>query len=247
MFDIAKAGKSLFDILKIFAIKSPGIGLTINDSKVEIVTSGKQLFEINDEGTFKMPLAIEERLRTRLSKLPDDLIDIQYTETLIGNLIKNTAMLRLNHLGFCYCSSRRAEEIINIVNTIKTSGWNLYEEEANEAAMWLYVGNITDIDSPLLEIMPMPDISMHDKWLDYYLPHIQIDIDTGLASENLKEILAESFSPLRKPLRMTVIDGITYSWRIRLGAISGVNIDIDLGTNSRNREYRNKYLLKKII
>ena len=85
-----------------------------------------------------------------------------------------------------------------------------------------------------------------DPQIDFFLSHIQIDIDTTLDSSGIEDVVKEVFNNSVKLYHVAIINGITYIVRNRLGVIDGVNIFIDLATNSRNVKSHRQINLKKI-
>ena len=82
--------------------------------------------------------------------------------------------------------------------------------------MWLFLGNVDKWDDPTLEFVLIKNTSDPDK--DYWLPHIQIDVDTTLSPNQINDLIQEVYSGKIKPFPI-VIDGTTYIMRCRLGRI----------------------------
>lgn len=178
------------------------------------------------------------------SKLSNDLIDLELLEKLVGRLTKNNSIIRLSHIGFCYKVLSAIDEKIRISNLVKESDLDLYQEESNDDGLWLFVGDANKWEEPVIELIPIE--STNDKYVDYWLPHIQIDIDTNLTGEEIDNIVKSIFGNKIIPFCIK-IDGSTYIIRNRLGVIDGVNIFLDLATNSRNVKYLRQELWKKIV
>lgn len=124
------------------------------------------------------------------------------------------------------------------------SGQYLYEEPSNDLGLWLFIGDTSNWENPLFELVPVEDTS--DKWVDYWLPHVQIDLDTKLDAKSIEKLSKEHFGNDILPYQVTVIDGIVYAVRLRLGVIDGVNINLDLGTSNRNTKYVRENLLRRV-
>ena len=77
----------------------------------------------------------------------------------------------------------------------------------------------------------------------YWLPHIQIDIDTKLLSSQIEKLVINIYG--RKPFPI-VIDGKKYIMRLRLGRIDGVNLFLDLATHLRDVDYLKHAIWKKV-
>ncbi|KKP67020.1 MAG: hypothetical protein UR68_C0012G0020 [Candidatus Roizmanbacteria bacterium GW2011_GWA2_35_19] len=182
-------------------------------------------------------------LEDQKSKLKDELVDFKLFKDLVMILNTNNSIVRLNHIGFGYRVKSQQFEKQRLINlAIKTNQF-LYEEESNDFALWLFLGDTTNWEKPLIEFVPVEQDHLE---IDYFLPHIQIDIDTTLNANEIESITEEVFNTSIKPYRVAVINGITYIVRNRLGVIDGVNIFIDLATNSRNVKFHRQNYLKKI-
>src|SRR3989344_7973122 len=102
---------------------------------------------------------------------------------------------------------------------------------------------LTVWQNPMVELIPIEKSA--DKWIEYWLPHIQIDIDTTLTEEEIKKHTTDAFGSLVKPFSIT-IDNVVYIVRNRLGVVDGVNIILDLATNSRDVKYQRQTLFEKV-
>ncbi len=184
-----------------------------------------------------------ELLSNRKSKLNDQLIDLNLLKNLLVYLDKNGLIVRLNHVGFGYRVDSQQEEKQRLIRLVKKTDQHLYEEESNDFALWLFLGNVSQREKPLIEFVP---VEKDHPEIDYFLPHIQFDIDTKLNADEIEETVKRVCHNLIQPYRIVVIDGITYVVRNRLGVVDGVNIFLDLATRSRNVEYHRKNILKRI-
>jgi len=178
------------------------------------------------------------------SKLSNNLIDLELLEKLIDQLTKINSLIRLSHIGFCYKVPSTSDEKIRITNLVKKSNLHLYQEESNDDGLWLFVGNADKWEEPVIELLPIE--STDDEYVEYWLPHIQIDIDTNLTGKEIDKIVRSIFGEKIIPYFIK-IDGTTYIIRNRLGVIDGVNIFLDLATNSRKVQYSRQELWKKIV
>lgn len=177
------------------------------------------------------------------SILTDQEVDISLLRKLVSRLLNNS-LIRLNHIGFCYkVESQEAEKQKLSELTVK-SKFHLYQEESNDYGLWLFLGNTSDWHDPMIELLPVEKTS--DKWVDYWLPHIQIDLDTRLTSNELENVIKLAYEDRIKPFPI-VINGTTYILRSRLGITSGVNIFLDLTTNARKVQYHRQNILKLIV
>ncbi|KKP87047.1 MAG: hypothetical protein UR89_C0008G0019 [Candidatus Roizmanbacteria bacterium GW2011_GWA2_35_8] len=177
------------------------------------------------------------------SKLKNQIIDITSIKRLIEVLNHNDSIIRLNHIGFCYKVASQENEKKRIAEIVQKTNFHLYQEESNDDGLWLFIGNTKKWEKPLLELLPIE--KSDDRWVEYFLPHIQFDVDTNLTAEDINKLAKKVFSKNITPYHI-IIDGITYIVRNRLGVIDGVNIFLDLATNSRNVKFHRQNILRKI-
>lgn len=223
------------DLQKIIKIISENENLYFFHPKLANISKDKINTPIGDALTL---------FSNKKSKLPNDLIDLELLEKLVSQLTKKNSLIRLSHIGFCYKVLSANDEKIRITNLAKESDLDIYQEESNDDSLWLFVGDTNKWEEPVIELIPIE--STNDKYVDYWLPHIQIDIDTNLTGEEIDEIVKSIFGKKIIPYFIK-IDGITYIIRNRLGVIDGVNIFLDLATNSRKAKYLRQELWKKIV
>lgn len=198
------------------------------------------LFRIEDD-ELVTPLAEDtlSSLFSYRSKRVEGLIEQSVVKELIDTIRAGENFKGINHIGFCYKVASKENEVKRIVHETSHKGYAVYQEPSNDEAPWLFVGDISEITDPLLELLPHNG-STTDPYVDYWLPHIQFDIDTGLSPEEIetlvKKFIRRPFTPY--PIR---IDGITYIQRVNLGCIEGVNLMLDLSTNNRDINYRRQW------
>lgn len=169
--------------------------------------------------------------------LPDEFRSQSLIQNLINDIRASGNYKGINHIGFCYKVASKGAEAKRLIDVAKSSNTPIYREPSNDEGDWLFVGDFSDdITNPVLEIIPHEG-NTNDKWADYWLPHIQFDIDTGLSPDEIKAIVRKYISDRFVPYSIQ-IDGITYIQRVRLGCVEGVNIYLDLATNNRNPNYR---------
>jgi hypothetical protein len=130
-----------------------------------------------------------------------------------------------------------------LIKLVQKTSFHLYEEESNDFGLWLFMGNINNWQNFLVEFVP---VNKSQEIYDEFLPHIQIDVDTKLNASEIENLIKKYFGGEVKPYRIAVINGITYIVRLELGILDGVNIFLDLATNSRNVKYHRENFLKKI-
>lgn len=126
----------------------------------------------------------------------------------------------------------------------QTRGWHVYEEPSVNEGLWLFVGDTEPWKNPLLEFIPVAET--RNRWAAYWLPHIQIDLDTSLSEREVRNILRSVFGQKTHP-HATAIDGVVYFVSVWLGTIGGVNFELDVGTNARNTQYARQRILHRLI
>lgn len=165
------------------------------------------------------------------SKLPDSLINLSQLEKLVQKMREQSAMLRLSHIGFCYKVEKLEEEKERLIQLSQKSTVDLFQEPSNDDGLWLFLGDISNWQNPVTEFVPIAQTL--DKSRSYWLPHIQIDIDTTLDERNIIDLVRNSFADDVEPFPIRIND-TTYIIRNRLGCVDGINIFLDLATNKRN-------------
>lgn len=195
------------------------------------------LFKVED-GRIVTPLSEDTlSLFGYRATLPDEFRSQSLIQNLINDIRASGNYKGINHIGFCYKVASKGAEAKRLIDVAKSSNTPIYREPSNDEGDWLFVGDFSDdITNPVLEIIPHEG-NTNDKWADYWLPHIQFDIDTGLSPDEIKAIVRKYISDRFVPYSIQ-IDGITYIQRVRLGCVEGVNIYLDLATNNRNPNYR---------
>jgi hypothetical protein len=197
------------------------------------------LFHI-EEGRVVTPIADDAlSLFAYRSKRADEVIPHSAIEELIYAIKASNGYKGINHIGFCYKTASKEGAVKAIAKEASSKGYSVYQEPSIDDAAWIFVGNLSDVTSPLLEFLPHEG-KTEDKWIDYYLPHIQFDIDTGMTPEEIeilvKEIIRKPFTPYS-----IQIDGVTYIQRVNLGCLEGVNLMLDISTNNRDINYRKSW------
>lgn len=135
------------------------------------------------------------------------------------------------------------EEKKYLLSNIRGNNLYYYQEPSNNEDAWLFLGNKLFWNDPTIEFVLVEKIVEKDS--DYWMPHIQIDLDTTLTSKEIIELISEVYSKKITPFPI-VIDGITYIERCFLGRIDGINIFLDLATNSRNVKLLKERVWKEI-
>jgi len=174
------------------------------------------------------------------SNRADGTIPQSSIEELINAIKASGSYKGINHIGFCYKPSSKENAVTAITEAASSKGYPVYQEPSIDDADWLFVGDLSNVTNPLLEFLPNEGTA-DDRWIEYYLPHIQFDIDTGMTAKEI-EILVKKF--IRKPFTpySIQIDGITYIQRVNLGCLEGVNLMLDISTNNRDIDYRKTWV-----
>jgi len=197
--------------------------------------SKKDLFQVKDN-KIMTPIAQDTlSLFSYRSKRRDKFRNMAVIEGIL-NEVKAAGQFRgINHIGFCYKVSSKRTEARRLTQAAKSKGYPIYREPSSDNGDWLFVGDISNPESSVLEFIPHE--GEPDTWIDYWLPHIQFDIDTGLAPEEIEAIIKEFINEPGVPYAIQ-IDGVTYIQRVNLGCIAGVNVFLDIATNNRDPAYR---------
>lgn len=177
------------------------------------------------------------------SKLPDHPVNFELLKQLINTLNNDRSIVRLNHIGFCYKVDSQEKEKERLINLLRQTKFHLYQEKSNDDGLWLFIGDTINWEEPMIELVPVE--KTNDKWVDYWLPHIQIDIDTNLTAEEIEDRTTSVFTNAIEPYSIT-IDGTVYIVRNHLGIIDGINIKLDLATSARNVKFTRQHLLTRI-
>jgi|GEM_PF-1049013 len=228
-------------LLNVFNLIEPS---WLVDGTLNINTVGNaNLLELGDL-SIKFPLpSLKDKLFSFTSPLSDSFVSDENFKDLMK--IVKPAMIRLNHIGFCYYTTTRDKDLTDLIAQFSKTDLHLYQEPSNDSSLWLFAGNTEDWQKPLFEIIPITNRS--DKWVDYWLPNFQIDIDTTLTAEEIENAINQSFGGKVLPYKAVVIDGVVYVIRARLGVVSGINISLDLATSKRNVEYLRTKTIKKLV
>lgn len=242
-----REGRVSEKIIELFTILSANEHL--NFSKVNQVVislaNGNKLLNISSSG-FSIPnIPLHESLFGSPSPLSDRFVPDTQTKNLVLKLSEKNLIVRLNHLGFCYLVPSKNEEKTRLSSLISLSDWHLYQEASNDSSDWFFLGDKTNWTDPLIEFVPSE--GGNDKWRDYWLPHISIDIDTQLTGEEIEHLVTTYFAGAVRPYRLIVVNGNICLIRARLGCVSGVNIYMDFGTLTRGVEFHRNNLLIPVL
>lgn len=227
---------------KLLKILKQVLDILAKNNKINF--NNNDLFKFSDTEILTPAGDILPQLFNHKSKLKDQFVDLFLLTKFLDLTSKKQSFIRLNHIGFCYKVESLIKEKERLVNLISASNFHLYQEPSSDDGLWLFAGNTENWENPMLEFVPME--GSNDKWVDYFLPHIHIDIDTTLTGQEIEKIVKSVFNDKIQPFSI-IINGITYIIRNRLGIINGVNIHLDLATNSRNVKSLRENVFEKII
>ena len=213
--------------------------LSINKN---LLFENSDLFEISSS-KITTPIGDPLTLFKQKSRNRDEIIDLGQLKDFVNCINISDSIVRLNHIGFGYLIDDKQLEKQRLIKSVQETNFYLYEEESNDFGLWLFMGNIEKWQNLLIEFVP---VEKSDENYDEYLPHIQIDIDTKYSSVKIDDLIVKYFDNKVKSYHIAVIDGITYIVRVKIGSIDGVNIFLDLATNSRNVKKHREEFLKKI-
>lgn len=235
----------LYDILNQFSI-CPQLSERREETFI-VVASGKQLICVTkntiESGITSLTDSIFMKGRSNLSDTFVSMDDIGTFVQLLRSHIK-----RLDHIGFCYTVSSQEDERKRILREVSKTNWHMYEMESVDLEKWYFIGNKNNWQDPMIELLPVVLPTTLSKDIAYWMPHIQIDINTDMSAEEIVRMSKDVFGDTRKPILYT-----DHKWgtgthcvRIWLGVVSGVNIQLDLSTNVRNLEWVRKNMLVEI-
>jgi len=170
------------------------------------------------------------------SKRADTFVEQPVVRGIIDALKADGAYKGINHIGFCYKVDSKESEVKRITGQVGGKKWSVYRETSSDDAAWIFVGDISEVTNPMLEFLPHEGDDT-DRWIDYWLPHVQFDIDTTLSPLEVETLVKKFLDRPFTPYSIN-IDGVTYIQRVTLGCQDGVNIILDISTNNRDINYR---------
>lgn len=175
------------------------------------------------------------------SAIPDTFISMEKFQILVDRL--NSSVTGLDHVGFCYTVDSQEKELARILRAMKHTTFHLYEMTSNDLAKWYFIGNAKNWKEPMIELLPT--LPNDDSELAYWMPHIQIDIETKLDWREIEKTMVE-IVPDARPVKFSDPAYGVYNVRMRLGSVDGINIMFDVGTNVSNLRWSRGHLLREI-
>lgn len=173
------------------------------------------------------------------SKRADETILHSVIKELIDAIKASGNYKGVDHIGFCYKTTSKKDAVRAVIKEVSTKGYSVYQEPSIDDADWIFVGDLSDVTNPVLEFLPNEG-KTDDRWVDYYLPHIQFDIDTGMTPKQIETLVKRFIQRPFTPYSIQ-IDGTTYIQRVNLGCVEDVNLMLDISTNNRDINYRKSW------
>jgi hypothetical protein len=214
-----------------------GLPTDINEKwdNFQLFSAGKILLELNDESIKLCGTDITHKIMAEKDKYNKAILKEEWLNFL-GEL--GGSYVQLNHLGISYACKDLDREVSYYKNLVSAWGLNLYEESSDDLnARWLFVGDITDLQTQLFEIVLTKDqTNPENNWR----PHFQIDIDTDLDEESLDKLLTKYFGPKFIQWKLSFPNYGTVLSMGMLGCVKGTKIYLGTGTCLRKRQILNK-------
>lgn len=157
-----------------------------------------------------------------------DIFESQKVRVFLNEI--NRFFIRLNHVGISYYCEDRLE-IEKYKDILSGTGLKIYQEQSeSEYEKWYFIGNKTNYETPLCEIILN---SASNDWYKEWLPAFQIDIDTSLSIEELEKLSKKHFGKNFWKWKLDIPDyGVVLAMAI-IGEINGVKLTFGVGTNLR--------------
>jgi len=236
----------LFQALSLLSENLPaGSPLVFNKDTVSLTAGPRELIKITSSkmllfGSYNLEPKIIDSETTFPKPFP-----VQVGK--FGSFIKEIAKsgIRLNHLGIRYFCGQPDKELEWYKQLTAQTGFHVYKEGSSEEKdRWYFLGDKTGWRNPLFEIiLTRKRPSGPYEWT----PHFQIDIDTHLNGDELKEIANRClWSDFYKwQLDDAEAEGTVLLMGM-IGVASGTKVCLGIGTKLRDTKYHREYLLKEI-
>jgi hypothetical protein len=210
-----------------------------------LLADGRALLEISATDIQIPGITLPVNFFGKPSSLPDEFVSMAQIKELFQYLTANNLFGRLNHLGFCYAVDSAQLEKERLIAEVKKTRLHLYEEVSDDSSVWLFLGDTSNWQSPMLEFILNEKTT--DPRKDYWLPHFQIDIDTYLNGDEIEKLIIDNFKGKIEPFRIIETKEMIILVRARLGIISGINIALDLGFEGRMTRHLRTKLLTQLV
>ncbi len=212
--------------------KSP---LLIDANGVSLHNGGMPLARITGNNLIVAGESFQRRIAAEPGSVPQMKGDLGEFLGELGDSLKS-----LNHLGISYFVPDLEHEHQNVKHLAVESGIEFHEDpEALEGQEWIFLGHTDDWRSPLFEMVlnqGEPDPS------DFWRPHFQIDLDTHLPWEEIKELADKHFGPDFFKWTLDAPNVGTFMGMGVIGNVGGSKIALGLGATKRSAEFHRTQL-----
>jgi hypothetical protein len=174
------------------------------------------------------------------SKLKDAVVDKELLMNFVNFLNKESAVLDFCHIGICYLTNNFSEEKERITTLAKRIDEPIYTMKSTDSALWYFLGNKYKL--PQIEFLPTKYVD--DFYLDYWLPHIHLDLFTNLSSQVIKYSTHKIFKGSQRAHPVVVYGRNIYQMRIWLGVVEGINLTLDLKTDFITKDSYSRKLIE---
>ncbi|MEK7060716.1 MAG: hypothetical protein AAB937_00585 [Patescibacteria group bacterium] len=234
---------ALYDVLSRFSICSTMPQR--EKRKIIVRASGKELVDFTNHSIDSAVASLTDSIFWDKSMLLDQFVSMDDMDQLVRKI--QLHIKRLDHIGFCYTVLSQEDERKRIVAEVSKTNCHLYEMDSVDLAKWYFIGDKKRWQDTMIELLPVQLPNKLPEDLQYWMPHIHLDINTSLSAEEIVQMSTEIFGNSREPILYTDPEWGTHCVRIWLGVASGVNIQLDLSTNVRNLQWLRKNMLYTIL
>ncbi len=227
-----KINDEIISLLNILA-QIDTVKKTLRKTNDTVKISG--LVEINKTSLKVGGIDFEEKILLNGTALPA-ISELKNFEKFVKRISVN--IIRLNHLGISYgCDDINLE--IDRLKQLK-----LYEEDSGDKYnRWFFVGDKTNWENTLFELVLNQGPR---QYLDDWIPHFQIDIDTNLDYPDLRLITDKIFGKEFIKWSLDVPNQGVVLCMGKIGQIEGTKIYLGIGTKARNTKSHRERLLEEI-
>ncbi len=214
--------------------------LKTNTKQATILSGGEQLVQINNNSILLFDkYNLQDKINTTQQMMGT--VNLENIEHFFESI--SESIIRLNHVGISYACKNFDKEIKQYLKILKPGKTMFKEESENSDNKWFFIGDKTNWQDPLFEIVLN---NPENHFLKSWIPHFQIDIDTLLEAEQIENALKQT-TGRGFDWKMDIQNiGVPLGMQI-LGSINGTKICLGLGTRKREFEYHRKNMLKPVI
>lgn len=233
--------KYAFSIIDVLKKKSAG-SIYQEDNRYTIPSdNGVTLVGISDSAIEINGTDISDRLHPQKKSKLETRIGIDVFEAFMQEL-STQSEVTLNHLGISYYCKDLDDEVSIIKELLGSHA--LYEEDCrSRTTKWLFIGNTSKPDEPLFELV------LNERTgpvLSSWVPHFQIDIDTTLNIDELKEVIKNHLGDNWIKWSIDVEGWGTPLVMGRLCSLEGTKVYLAIGTNVRDRIWHRREALHRL-